>query len=190
MKVEEFLKIKKKNSSYFKGLLKRTLITIVIVLSVLILCNTNSKIKTLVKKYTYGTNYNFSKINALYKKYILNLNDKTKKTVEKVNGEKTLNYTKVEDFNDGALLTVDDNYNVKMLESGLVVYIGEKNGIENTIIVQQSNGIDVIYGYIENTDLKVYDYVEKGTIIGVANKKLYLAFQKDGEKIEYEPYIK
>lgn len=190
MKVEEFLKIKKKNSNYFKGLLKRTLITTVLVLSVLILCNTNSKIKTLVKKYTYGTNYNFSKINALYKKYILNLNDKTKKTVEKVNGEKSLNYTKVEDFNDGALLTVDDNYNVKMLESGLVVYIGEKNGIENTIIIQQSNGIDVIYGYIENTNLKVYDYVEKGTIIGVANKKLYLAFQKDGEKIVYEPYIR
>ena len=84
---------------------------------------------------------------------------------------------------------MDDVYNVKMLESGLVVFVGEKDGIRNTIIVQQSNGIDIVYGFINNTDVKVYDYVEKGTIIGTANKELYLAFQKEGKSISYEPYI-
>ena len=80
-------------------------------------------------------------------------------------------------------------YNVKLLESGLVVYVGEKDGVRSSIVVKQSNGIDLIYGFINNPNVKVYDYVEKGTIIGTANKELYLAFQKEGEQISYAPYI-
>ena len=77
-----------------------------------------------------------------------------------------------------------------MIESGLVVYVGEKEGIGNTIIVQQSNGIDVKYGFLDKIDIKVYDYIEKGTIIGNSNNKLYLEFSKDGKVVSYEPYIK
>ena len=78
-----------------------------------------------------------------------------------------------------------------MLESGLVVFIGNKNDIENVIVVQQSNGIDVMYGYVENLNIKVYDYVEKGTYIGeVNNNNLYMVFSKNGKYLNYEEYLK
>ena len=34
-----------------------------------------------------------------------------------------------------------------------------------------------------------YDYVEKGEILGTANKKLYMVFQKDNEFLSYEKYL-
>ena len=194
MTKEDYLKRIKsnKNKNYRESIIKRTLLSVIFILIILIASNLSDKFKSLVKNELLENTFNFSKINALYKKYVTKINPIKPKgdDTSLVSSAHGLNYSKSEDYLDGVKLTVDSEYPVKMLDSGLVVYIGEKNGIENTIIIQQSNGIDVIYGYIENTNLKVYDYVEKGTIIGVVNKKLYLAFQKDGEKIEYEPYIK
>ncbi len=190
MKVEEYLKKNKKLSkNYFYNLLKRTMLTISLVLVVMIISKNSENFRNMVNKYTFNSNYNFSKINQLYKKYLLSLK-KTKELISPVNGSSILEYTKSEKYNDGVILEVGENYNVKMIESGLVVYVGEKEGIGNTIIVQQSNGIDVKYGFLDKIDVKVYDYIEKGTIIGNSNNKLYLEFSKDGKVVSYEPYIK
>ena len=43
---------------------------------------------------------------------------------------------------------------------------------------------------MENINVELYDYIEKGTIIGNSNNKLYLEFSKDGKVVSYEPYIK
>ena len=52
------------------------------------------------------------------------------------------------------------------------------------------NGIDAWYGNIDTTSIKLYDYVEKGSLLGEAkNKKLYLVFQKDGKFLNYQDYI-
>jgi len=181
-----------KEHDYKKSIIRRTLLTTTIILILLIICNLSEPAKKVLNKYIFETNYNFSKINSLYKKYLLDLPKKTltdgkDKTVST---NKNLEYTSVKDYKDGAELTVSENYNVKMLESGLVVFIGEKEGYGNSIIVQQSNGIDVTYGNVTTTDIKVYDYIEKGSIIGVANEKLYLNFTKDGETLDYKTYIK
>lgn len=190
MKVEEYLKKNKKLSkNYFYNLLKRTMLTISLVLVVMIISKNSENFRNMVNKYTFNSNYNFSKINQLYKKYLLSLK-KTKELISPVNGSSILEYTKSEKYNDGVILEVGENYNVKMIESGLVVYVGEKEGIGNTIIVQQSNGIDVKYGFLDKIDVKVYDYIEKGTIIGNSDNKLYLEFSKDGKVVSYEPYIK
>ena len=78
---------------------------------------------------------------------------------------------------------------VPILESGVVVFIGEKDDYKNTIIVEQVDGIDVFYGNIKTNNIKLYDYVEKGELLGEANKELYLVFQKDGEYLDYKEYI-
>ena len=190
VRLEEYLKKNKKLSkNYFYNLLKRTMLTISLVLVVMIISKNSENFRNMVNKYTFNSNYNFSKINQLYKKYLLSLK-KTKELISPVNGSSILEYTKSEKYNDGVILEVGENYNVKMIESGLVVYVGEKENIGNTIIVQQSNGIDVKYGFLDKIDIKVYDYIEKGTIIGNSNNKLYLEFSKDGKVVSYEPYIK
>lgn len=178
-------------SNYPKSIIRRTLLTVTIVLILLIICNLSAPAKKVLKKYIFETNYNFAKINSIYKKYLLDIKKKTGLENSKpVSGNAYLEYTDAKDYKDGVELTVSDNYNVKMLESGLVVFIGEKEDYGNCIVVQQSNGIDVIYGGVTTNDIKVYDYIEKGTIIGTSNKKLYLVFTRDGEVLDYETYIK
>ncbi len=191
MTLEEY-KSKKKgqtvgSNKYLNGLVKRTMICFVFVLLVLAISLMSETGRSYIKKYLLETNFEFSKINTLYNKYIGKLTDEN---TEVVSGNQLLEYTSKEKYNDGVKLTVSENYNVNLLESGIVVYIGEKEGYGNTIIVQQSNGIDAWYGNIENVDVKIYDYIEKGTIIGNANKTLYLVFQKNGEILNYEDYIK
>lgn len=191
MTLEEY-KSKKKgqtvgSNKYLNGLVKRTMICFVFVLLVLAISLMSETGRSYIKKYLLETNFEFSKINTLYNKYIGKLTDEN---TEVVSGSQLLEYTSKEKYNDGVKLTVSENYNVNLLESGIVVYIGEKEGYGNTIIVQQSNGIDAWYGNIENVDVKIYDYIEKGTIIGNANKTLYLVFQKNGEILNYEDYIK
>jgi len=191
MTLEEY-KSKKKgqtvgSNKYLNGLVKRTMICFVFVLLVLAISLMSETGRSYIKKYLLETNFEFSKINTLYNKYIGKLTDEN---TEVVSGNQLLEYTSKEKYNDGVKLTVGENYNVNLLESGIVVYIGEKEGYGNTIIVQQSNGIDAWYGNIENVDVKIYDYIEKGTIIGNTNKTLYLVFQKNGEILNYEDYIK
>lgn len=191
MTLEEY-KSKKKgqtvgSNKYLNGLVKRTMICFVFVLLVLAISLMSETGRSYIKKYLLETNFEFSKINILYNKYIGKLTDEN---TEVVSGNQLLEYTSKEKYNDGVKLTVSENYNVNLLESGIVVYIGEKEGYGNTIIVQQSNGIDAWYGNIENVDVKIYDYIEKGTIIGNVNKTLYLVFQKNGEILNYEDYIK
>lgn len=79
---------------------------------------------------------------------------------------------------------------IPSLESGIVVYIGEKENYKQVVIVQQMNGVDVWYGNIKQANVKLYDYVEKGSLIGqVDNKTLYLVFQKEGKFVDYQSYL-
>ena len=75
--------------------------------------------------------------------------------------------------------------------STVVIFSGEKEGIGKTVIIQQSDGIDVWYGNLSNTTMKLYDYVEDNSIIGEAkNNELYMIFQKDGVEIDYKEVLK
>ena len=68
--------------------------------------------------------------------------------------------------------------------------MGNKEGYGNTIIIEQINGIDVWYSNITTTDIKLYDYIEKGKLIGeVVDQKLYMVFQQDGKILNYKEYI-
>jgi stage IV sporulation protein FA len=79
---------------------------------------------------------------------------------------------------------------VPVLEDGIVVFMGEKEGYGNTVIVEQVNGVDVYYSNINSNNIKLYDYVEKGKLLGeVKDTKLYLVFQKDGKFLNYKKYL-
>ena len=86
-------------------------------------------------------------------------------------------------------LVVSNNYTVPVIESGIVVFIGDKEDYGKVIIIQQINGIDLLYGNIDNTSYKLYDYVKKGDILGISNNYLYLVYKKDGKVLDYEKYL-
>ena len=98
-------------------------------------------------------------------------------------------YEKVEKYYDGAKLTVGSNYSVKIRESGIVVFIGEKENYGNVVIVQQIDGIDMWYGNISDTSYSMYDYVKKGDILGVSNDYLYVVYKQNGKVLDYEKYL-
>ena len=73
----------------------------------------------------------------------------------------------------------------------MVIYIGEKENYGNVVIVEGIDGIDIWYGNMETTSVKLYDYVEKGAYLGtVKDDNLYLADQKDGNFLDYKEYLK
>lgn len=178
------------NKKFFINLLSKTLVTIILMLLSLILIKSNKDFKTNFYKQVYGTNFSFSKINNLYNKYVAKLDivDKVA-TTQSVFNEK-LEYKKLEKYKDGVKLFVSSNYLVPIQESGIVVFIGEKEGYGKVVIIQRLDGVDEWYGNISNTDLKLYDYVKRGELLGEVNNELYLIYRKNGNVLNYEEYIK
>ena len=126
----------------FISLTTKLLITAIITLIVLIIIKSSSSFKNTFYKQVYGTNISFTELKKLYNKYIgdSSILDSIVKD-EAVFSEK-LTYSKTEKYLDGVNLTVTTNYLVPIEESGIVVFIGEKDGYNNTVIIQRIDGID------------------------------------------------
>lgn len=171
--------------------LNKFLFTIVLTIITLIVLKANSNFKTPFHKYVYENNISFADINNLYEKYFGNqipFKDLFKEETNMVFNEK-IEYQKKSKYEEGVELIVNEKYAVPSLEEGMVVFVGEKEKYGNTIIISGTNGIDIWYSNI-NSDIKIYDYIEKGTIIGEAiDSKIYLLFKKDNQILNYEEYI-
>lgn len=174
---------------YIKNLLNRCLICIILFLIISIICNFSDKNLLWFKNNIYNNNINFAFFNNLYKKYIdkyipFDLYD------EKVVMKEGLVYTNKEKYLNGVSLNVGTNYNLYSLNGGIVVYIGQKENLGNTVIIQGTDGIDYWYSNIDNLSVNLYDYVEKDIILGTSiNDYIYLTFVSNGEYLDYEEYI-
>lgn len=179
-----------KTKKYLKNLLIRITIVLIIFISLTIAIKTDENFKEIIHKYLYTEDISFTKIKKAYNKYLGGIIPLKKEVnTEKVFKEK-LKYNSSSIYYDGVKLDVEENYLVPSLEEGMVVFIGEKENYGNTIIIEDLNGIYYWYGNITISSLKLYDYVEKSTFIGEANKTLYMVFSKDGKYLNYEDYIK
>ena len=179
----------KKKALFF---LSKLLFCVILTLIILIGIKSSSQFKEQFYKYVFETNISFSEINKLYEKYAgssIPFKDLFIKEIEPVFNE-TLNYKGYDKYLDGVKLLVDSNYLVPALEDGLVIFIGEKENYGNTIIIGQSNGIDVWYSNIDNLAVGLYDNIKKGQLLGnTKDNFLYLVFKKDGQVVEYEKYL-
>ena len=168
----------------------KLLISIIITLIILIIIKSSSKFKNIFYEKVYNTNFKFMYANDIYNKYLgsLDIFDNVVKTEAAFNEK--LTYKDKSKYLDGVKLEVTNNYLVPIEESGIVVFSGDKEGYGNTVIIQRIDGIDEWYGNISNVNVKLYDYVKKGTLLGEADKELYLVYKKDGTVLNYEEYIK
>ena len=179
-----------KNLKYIKGLISRCLLAIIFVLGSIIFTNISDSNKQLYQKYVLEDSLEFMKINELYQTVFGSV-DVTKQNndsdSEVVMGN--IHYTNIEPFKNGSKLTVGINEVVSVITSGIVVFIGEKDGLGNTIIIQGNDGVDIWYSNITDTDIKVYDYVESGSILGTSNSDdITITICRDGEYLNYEEY--
>lgn len=175
---------------YLKGLGIRGLIILAIFFSLAIACKYNNNFKHIITNYAFTDGISFTKIKKVYNKYLGGiLPIKKEINTQKVFNEK-ISYDNLSLYCDGVNLTVSESYLVPALTEGMVVFIGNKENYNNTVIIEDLNGIHIWYGNITSTSLKLYDYVEKGTYIGEVNNSLYMVFSKDNKYLNYEEYLK
>lgn len=174
-----------------KRFINQTLISIIILLVGLIIVRKDISLKEKINKKIYEENIEFMKVKNLYNKYfgeIFPINNITSNE-QPVFNEK-INYIKEEAYKDGVKLTVENSLMIPNMKDGIVVFIGEKEKYGNTIVVEQTDGVDVFYSNIDNINVKLYDYVESGTLLGEAKDNyIYLVFQKEGNNLDYKQYI-
>lgn len=177
---------------YLRNLILRCLTVIVIFLVLAILSKTNKTYKDIIVSNIYEKNISFTRMKKLYYKYLGGITP-LDKVVEKdltVFNEK-LSYDSETKYYDGVKLEVDNNYLVPIIKEGMIIYIGEKENYGNVIIIEGIDGVDIWYGNMEKTTVKLYDYVDAGTYLGTTkNNYLYLAYQKDGKFLDYQEYLK
>ena len=180
----------KHSSLIFDRILNRFLITALVTVLCLITLKRDEAIKSFFYNKVLSVNFNFAYINNLYNEYFggsLPFSNVFEETSTVFN--ESLSYNSFSDYLDGVSLDVGSNYLVPVLDTGLIVFVGEKEGYGNTIIVQQVNGIDVWYSNMSNISVSMYEYVSKGSFIGSCENNLYLVFKKDGNILDYKRYI-
>ena len=165
--------------------LSKLLITIIITLICLICIKKSNDFKILFYKKIYEDSFNFGYVNKLYKNYFGNILP-LKIDTKPVFNEELIIESK-EEYIDGVKVKTKSNL-IPSIKEGLIIYIGNKDMYGNTIIVSGSDGVDIWYSNIENVNVKLYDYIEKGTLLGESNE-LILVYKKDGESLNYNDYI-
>ena len=121
-------KIKNKLLSFFN----KVMICTIILLSALIIIKKNPTIKEYISKEIFNNNISFAYIKELYNKYFGDVLPDNSSNVTSVFSEK-ITYKNKEKYLDGYILEVDSNYLVPVVETGIVVYIGEKKDYGNVI---------------------------------------------------------
>ena len=158
----------------------------ILFVGVLITVKVNPTAASWVKTHVYMDNFSFAQIENWYNKYIGGIFSSNDDEVTQVFSG-TIPYTSLEPYYDGVRLKVSSGSVVESLLSGIIVSIGETEHYGNTIVVEQVDGVSVWYG---NVDVKLYDYVEKGQILGMSRSEdLYLVLMKDGAYLNYQDYV-
>ena len=179
----------KKNHLFLK-IMNKGLSAILIGLIALIVMEYSPKFKTFMNEEVLGKNISFGFIGNLYKKYFGNvLPTNSEDNIAKVFNEK-ISFSDIKTYENGSLLTVDKNYLIPAINSGVIVFIGEKDNLGKVIVVEQEDKKTVTYGHILNTSLNLYDYIEKGKFIGeVEDNSLYLSILEDNNYLDIKTYL-
>lgn len=180
---------KKTKNQLIVKTVNKLLLSIIFLLGSIILIKNSSQVREFYQSKIFNESLNFAKFNSLYNKYFgsmvkdFQVPDTT--TVFKEN----ITYSKIEDYLNGSMLSVTPNYMVPVIESGIIVYLGDKDALKNTCIVQGIDGVDIWYSNIDISNLTLMDYVSKGDLLSqTISDKLYLTLQKDNNYIKYEDY--
>lgn len=186
-KQKEVVTCKSKTGIYITKFLCMVILTLICLISL----RKSESFKDVFYENIYEKNFSFAYVKDLYQKYFgstLPLEKLFNQNTEPAFSEQ-FTYDKKETYLEGSKFTVDNQYLVPILESGMVVFIGEKEGYGNTIIVQQVDGVDIWYSNVIS-NVKLYDYIEKGDVLGeVSGNYLYMVIRKDGNALAYEEYM-
>ena len=195
--IENYLNHKKiskfnpKVQKYLSNLLSKFLLSIIFLMVSIILIKSNSNIKTFYQKDILTKQINFTKFNDFYTKYFGNiLPDYTVPSVPTHMASNTeFDYNNGTPYLNGTKLETTENYPVPIITSGIIVFLGEKDSLGPTCIVQGIVGIDIWYSHIDTSSLNLYDYVTEGKILAPTESNyFYLTIDSNGNYLTYDTY--
>lgn len=178
-------------SKFLFTILIKSLIVVLLFLSSMIFIRQNDKNKKIFKEKVYNNSLSFAKIYNLYSKYLgdaLPFKDAIKDDTKKVSNEK-ITYSSIKKEGDDYLLVVPSNYTLQSIKSGIVIEVKKDDKYKNIVKIQDKSGVNITYKNLNEVEVKLYDYVEKGEILGSTSDKLYINFEKDGKYLSYEKYL-
>jgi len=165
-------------------IITKILLSLIFLFGSLIFTSLKDEYLVLYKKYVFDETFNFMEFKKFYNKIA-----GIKKTSEDVMVMgNALEYTDIKPHLNGQSLEIETDVPISVLSGGIVVFVGEKEGFNNTVIIQGSDGYDIWYGNLENIDAKIYDYIDRNKIIASASDNLYLLITKDSKYYTYEEY--
>ncbi len=173
-----------------KKTIVKLLVTIILTCITIITLHYNQNLKDLFYNNVLKENITFASINKWYKQTfgdILPFDNIITEAVPVFNEK--IEYNTINNYEDGIELHVKENYLIPAIDMGIVTFIGEKENYGLTVIVEQADGVVVWYSNLSETNVKIYDYIEKGNLIGEVDNILYMVFYKDGNIDNYENYI-
>ena len=195
--IENYLNHKKINKfnpkiqKYLSNLLSKFLLSIIFLMVSIILIKSNSNIKTFYQEDILTKQINFTKFNDFYTKYFGNiLPDYTVPSIPTQMASNTeLDYNNGTPYLNGTKLETTENYPVPIITSGIIVFLGEKDSLGPTCIVQGVDGIDIWYSHIDTSSLNLYDYVTEGKILAPTESNyFYLTIDSNGNYLTYDTY--
>lgn len=167
-----------KANNIFKKILSKLFTIVIFTMIVITLSNTSPKFKSFIVDKVLNSTIDFSFVNKLSNKVtnVFKTSNNTLPVVKEENNRK-------ERYKDGIKYIVNKGASVNIKDSGIVTYIGNKDGYNNTIIIQQSNGYYAWYGNIKE-EVKLYDYIESGSKIGSSlTNEYYYVLLKDNKPV-------
>lgn len=179
MTYEEY-KNKKEPSknNLIKRFLSKLFTIVIFTMIIIIISNYSPKFKNFLIDKVLNSTVDFSFVNKITNN-ITEVFKSTDNITSVMKNEKDIK----EKYKDGVKYIVNKNEDIYIKDSGIITYIGEKEGYNNTVIVQQSNGYYAWYGNIKES-VKLYDYVESGNVIGKSNSnEYYYVLLKDNKPI-------
>ena len=101
-----------------------------------------------------------------------------------------LEYKSVKKVDNSFKFITDKSYVINNLKSGVVTFIGNIDSLGESVIIKGDDGFDYYYSNIENINVKMYDYIDKGIIIGsTIDNYFLLTIVKDNKYYNYEDFI-
>ena len=180
---------KRVTNDFINTFLLKVLVCIFLFL-IFLICNKKVKnFNKIIYDNFYNSNFSFAKINNWYESNFGFLFP-IKKIEEVQVFNEQLSYKTKEKYKEGVLLKVNDNYLVPSLSNGIVIFIGDKEGLGRTIIVEDENEVDIWYSNINILNINLYDYVNKGDYLAEAiDGKIIMIFQRKGKYLDYNKYV-
>ncbi|MCI7084005.1 MAG: M23 family metallopeptidase [Tenericutes bacterium] len=180
MTYEEYKNNKKGSSTklLFKSFMNKLFTIVIFTMLIIIISNYSPKFRNFIIDKVLNNTIDFSFVNKFM--------NKTTDIFSKNNTENVFKEeTKHEKYKDGIKYIIGEGENIYLKDSGIVTFIGNKDGYNNTIIVQQSNGYYAWYGNVKES-VKLYDYIEKGEVIGTGDNEYYYVLLKDNKPVNID----